>query len=274
MHDFTKATLNWYDSFGRDLPWRRTKDPYPIMVSEFMLQQTQVSRVIPKFEAFMTTFPTIFDLAKAPLSQVIALWSGLGYNRRAKFVWQAAQDIVRDFDGVVPETETELLLLHGFGPYTANAVLAFAYNKPVVVIDANVKNVCNKVFGVTEKEIPQLVSQLVPKKRSRDFYNALMDIGSTYYKKNSDMGDYPYKDLCKWYAGENIPLLKKVKPKSFKDSNRFYRGQIMKKLVEKNVLSLSELEDEQNADMYKEALSQLVSEKLVITEKGSIYLPK
>lgn len=270
-HNFTKRLLQWYSNHKRILPWRQTTDPYKIMVSEFMLQQTQVSRVIPKYLSFLESFPTIQHLAKANQSQVIQHWQGLGYNRRAKFLHSAAIEIVKTHNGIIPQSEKKLLELHGFGPYTANAVLAFAFNKPVIVIDANVKNVLNKVFGVSEKEIPELVKQLVPKENARDFYNALMDIGSAYYKSNSDYTHYPFKEFCKTFNGKEVVPLKKIKQKKFHGSNRWYRGQILKMICEKPI-TIQSIDELHESAKYKSALTQLISENIVVKEKGKIYL--
>lgn len=266
---FTKATLQWYKKYGRKLPWRQTTDAYKIMVSEFMLQQTQVSRVIPKYTAFLQKFPTIESLAHTSLDQVLTLWSGLGYNRRAKYLWLAAQKIVQNHKGIVPCDENVLLTFDGFGPYTANAIVAFAYNKPTIVIDANIKNIFHKVFGIVEKDISKELAKHVPPKHARDFYNALMDIGSLYYKKNSDYQTYPYKEFCAHYSGKNLPLVKKHRQKKFALSNRFFRGQILKKLISEKKIDVSELD----AD-FRFAANQLLAEKLICQDKNTLYLPK
>lgn len=272
--EFAQNLLLWYEEFGRELPWRQTADPYKILVSEFMLQQTQVFRVLPKYEQFLAVFPTLSDLAEAPLSQVLELWSGLGYNRRAKFLQMAAKDIVKDHHGAIPHTENALLQIHGIGPYTANAILAFAFNKPVIVIDANVKNVFNRVFGLTEKEIPEAISRCLPKHHARDFYNALMDIGSTYYKSTSDYSNYPFKDFCKWYLGEEIPKIKKYKQATFIGSNRWYRGQILKGLTQNKTLLIDFFDVRDDSEKYFAALDQLESEGMVVRESGKVYLAK
>ena len=273
---FTKNLLQWYSQFGRVLPWRQTTNPYEIMVSEFMLQQTQVTRVIPKYKAFLKSFPTIEDLACTSLGEVLTHWSGLGYNRRAKFLHNAAKAIVERHKGVVPSNKDELLALPGFGDYTTGAVLAFAYNKPEVVIDANVKNVFNRVFGLTLAEIPTALAECVPEKRSRDSYNALMDIGSVYYKSTSDYTDYPFASVCKWLNGEEIPVIKKYKQSKFLGSNRWYRGQILKLLSTQPSLPIAHFEEMETdeSEKYHAALGQLVSEKMIVREKAAIYLAK
>jgi A/G-specific adenine glycosylase len=125
----------------REMPWRTNVDPYYVLVSELMLQQTQVDRVIPKFEAFMQAFPSIQDLSNASLAEVLTLWSGLGYNRRAKFLHSAAQKVVNDFNGVLPDSLESLVQLPGVGPNTAGAILAYSFNTPVEFIETNVRTV-------------------------------------------------------------------------------------------------------------------------------------
>jgi A/G-specific adenine glycosylase len=263
---FTHNLLAWYDQHGRDLPWRNTTDPYKIMISEFMLQQTQVSRVIVKYNQFLTQFPTIQDLAKANLADVLKLWQGLGYNRRAKYIHNAAKELKdKDF----PNTVEELQLLNGFGPYTAGAVVVFAYNTPALAIDANVKNVFNKVFGVGEKEIPELVKEAIPKERARDFFNALMDIGSQYYKSTSDYQFYPFKEFCCFFNKLPIEPLKKIKQPKFEGSNRYFRGQVLKLLCDKPVI-FTELK--KRGMQYVDAANQLVSEGMVQEKKGTYTL--
>ena len=135
---FRKIVISHYKQLGRHaLLWRHTKSPYHILVSEVMLQQTQVERVLPKYEAFLKAFPTVETLAKAPLRSVLALWVGLGYNRRAKFLKATAEAVVAS-GGVFPVTKAELENLPGIGPYTAGALMAFAYNQPVTIIETNI----------------------------------------------------------------------------------------------------------------------------------------
>lgn len=270
---FTKNLLAWYSINKRDLPWRYTSNPYKIMVSEFMSQQTQISRVVLKYYAFLDKFPTITSLANGKLSDVIALWSGLGYNRRAKFLHEASKEVVFNKNGDFPKTPESLVELPGFGPYTAGAVCAFAFNYPAVVIDANVKTVFNKVFGLTEKEIPGAVKLCLPKNNARDFYNALMDLGSTYFSRGAKFDEqYPFKDFCKTFNGEEVPEIKKVKQKSFVGSNRFYRGQIMKMLVDNTELLLSDLTAFDNSEKYLLAKKQLINEGLILEDNNKLLL--
>jgi len=185
---FAKTVWDYYRAHGRhDLPWRLPRhgghfDPYKIMVSEIMLQQTQVPRVLPKFAVFTAQFPTFAALADAPLGDVLQAWSGLGYNRRAKFLWQAAQMVQQEFGGEVPQTVAELVKLPGIGPNTAGAVLAYSFNKPVMFIETNIRTVfIHHFFGddtsVHDRDIADLVAQTVPD-NAREWYWALMDYGT------------------------------------------------------------------------------------------------
>jgi len=191
--DFQRTVWQHYAQHGRhDLPWRLPAatgvyDPYSIVVSELMLQQTQVSRVIPKYEQFLTRFPDVQSLASAPLGDVLVAWQGLGYNRRAKFLWQTAQRVVEEFGGTFPETMERLVSLPGIGVNTAGAVMAYAYNKSVVFVETNIRTVYIHHFfddqvAVNDKSIYAKVAETLPDSQSensvREWYWALMDYGS------------------------------------------------------------------------------------------------
>lgn len=172
----------------RPMPWREDTRPYYVLVSEIMLQQTQVERVIPKFEAFIQEFPDVQTLAAAPLSAVLTAWSGLGYNRRAKFLHEAAKKVISDFDGVFPNTQKEMITLPGVGVNTAGALLAYSFNAPVTFIETNVRTVYFYHFfsdqeEVADKELWPLVEATVDTEHPREWYWALMDYGS-YLKRN------------------------------------------------------------------------------------------
>ena len=152
---FQQKILSWYEKNKRDLPWRKTTDPYAIMVSEIMLQQTQVDRVIPKYQAFLKAFPTIKDLAEAPTSQVLELWSGLGYNSRAIRLQEAAKIICKQYRGQVPKSRDALMDLPGIGPYTSNAILSFAHNLPFPCMDTNIRRIILHELQLPEKTAPE-----------------------------------------------------------------------------------------------------------------------
>lgn len=186
--DVLSQVLGYYKNNGRSFPWRETTDPYHILVSEYMLQQTQVDRVVPKYIAFLKTFPNIEALASSARKEVLTLWSGLGYNRRAVALHDTAKTLVAEHNSTVPKDRETLLTLLGVGEYTAGAVLAFAYNKPVIMVETNIRTVIlhhciQKKKRVTDKEISALVSHLLQDALMRSvspktFYSAMMDYGA------------------------------------------------------------------------------------------------
>ena len=190
---FRSLVWKFYKEHGRhELPWRKTHDPYKILVSEIMLQQTQVDRVIPFYKNFLKRFPSVYVLAKAPLSEVLIAWQGLGYNRRAKMLHLAAKEVVQKYKGKFPKTVEKLESLPGIGPYTARAVAAFAHNQDVTLIETNVRTVVTHHFfddkkQVDDTEILAVLAKVKPKftseKGSREWNAALMDYGS-YLKRS------------------------------------------------------------------------------------------
>lgn len=172
----------------RDMPWRRDTRPYYVLVSELMLQQTQVARVIPKFEKFVARFADEKTLSEASLAEVLTYWQGLGYNRRAKFLHDAAKMIMRDYDGIFPEDENKVLKLPGVGKNTAGAILAYAFNKPAIFIETNVRTVYIHHFFsgdsiVDDKMIAEKLRQTIDSENPRQFYQNVMDYG-THLKNN------------------------------------------------------------------------------------------
>lgn len=189
----------------RDMPWRADTQPYYVLVSELMLQQTQVARVPVKFEEFIAMFPTIQTLASAPLSEVLRVWTGLGYNRRAKFLHDAAKQVVSRFNGTLPDSFEKLVSLPGIGPNTARAILAYSVNKPVVFIETNIRTVLFAHFFeqgelVTDAQLREVLESVLDHEHPREFYWAMMDYGaelkrqgraaldqSRHYKKQSPL---------------------------------------------------------------------------------------
>ncbi|GAB4268878.1 MAG: A/G-specific adenine glycosylase [Candidatus Promineifilaceae bacterium] len=179
--------LAWWDTHHADLPWRQTKDPYAIWISEIMLQQTQVATVIPYYERWMTRFPTVADLAAASLDEVLKMWEGLGYYSRARNLHEAARVVVAKWGGVLPKTAVNLMMLKGIGRYTAGAVASIAYDEPVPVLDGNVIRVLTRLADIetdvtqsaTKKRLWQLAESLVPAQRPGDYNQALMELGQT-----------------------------------------------------------------------------------------------
>ncbi|MDD5566060.1 MAG: A/G-specific adenine glycosylase [Candidatus Omnitrophica bacterium] len=182
MKQFRRVIYNYYKKHGRALPWRKTQNPYHILVSEIMLQQTQVSRVRVKFPLFIRRFPSIHALAKAPQKQVITAWQGLGYNRRAVHLKRLAEILVSRFKGKVPSSPEALMVLPGIGKATAGAICAFAFNKPVAFIETNIRSVFIHHFfktrqSVSDKELFPYLRRYLDKKNPRKWYSALMDYG-------------------------------------------------------------------------------------------------
>jgi A/G-specific adenine glycosylase len=187
VKEIQRGVLDWYARYGRrNLPWRVVRDPYYTLVSEFMLQQTQVDRVVPKFEAFVERFPDVRALANASAGDVLRLWQGLGYNSRAIRLHALARTIVERFGGVIPRGAEELKRLPGVGPYTVAAIRAFAYDEDDAPVDTNVRRVMHRLFfGVeyparaTRRELDECARALVPHGAAHDWNSALMDLGST-----------------------------------------------------------------------------------------------
>ncbi len=183
---FRKTLLAWYDREKRDLPWRKTKDPYAIWISEIMLQQTQVSTVIPYYERFLAWFPSIQDLASAPEDKLLKAWEGLGYYSRVRNMQVAAQQIVADFNGVFPDSHADILSLKGIGPYTAGAIASIAFNLPEPAVDGNVMRVMARLFEVdydigdpkNRKIFQAIMEKLIDPEHPGDFNQALMDLGA------------------------------------------------------------------------------------------------
>jgi A/G-specific adenine glycosylase len=180
---FVRRLLRWYRTHRRDLPWRRTRDPYRVLVSEIMLQQTQVPRVIPKYREFLRAYPSIRALAAASVDQVRETWYPLGYNIRPVRLHAIAREVVTRFDGKIPGDRKTLLGLKGIGPYTAGAVLAFAYGRRVPLVDVNVRRVLQRVFyglkPARDGWLWRVAAALLPRRAVYDFNQGLMDLGAT-----------------------------------------------------------------------------------------------
>lgn len=255
---FIAYITHWYQLYGRhDLPWRQTTHPYPILVSELMLQQTQVSRVIPKFNYFLQAYPTVDVLADASLAEVLVAWQGLGYNRRARYLWQLARQLVNSSGSHFPKLYTDLEKLPGIGPYTAAAVGAFAYNQPTVVLETNIRAVLLYHFfpcqdRVSDSQLLPLLESCLPLVEPRTWYAALMDYGA--------------------YLKSKLPNPSRksrhhARQSKFHGSIRQVRGEIIRTLTRqpKNQGSHEEIKRqiEGNLEYFELALEQLCSENLV-----------
>lgn len=233
-----RALLSWFHREGRDLPWRRTRDPYAILVAEVMLQQTPVSRVIPKYLSFLESFPTPMILAQASRSDVIKSWASLGYNRRAVWLHQSAKFITNHWGGRVPQDSVDLLTLPGVGSYTAAAVACFAFGKDVPVIDTNVRRVLTRVFfgnaNLSVSCLRDIAKAAVPTGEGWAWNQALMDTGSVFCSVASPSCKLcPLKVWCKMAPLFPLPHNhlegKRVRngiasKNAYKGSRRYYRG--------------------------------------------------
>ncbi|MDB5254971.1 MAG: endonuclease family protein [Candidatus Nomurabacteria bacterium] len=260
---FIKVVYGYYKKLGRhDLPWRKTRDPYKIAVSELMLQQTQVTRVIEKYKEFLKAFPTMKALAEVPLQQVLLVWSGLGYNRRARFLQRMAQAVTEERKGKFPKEFNELLTLPGIGHYTAGAISAFAYNIPVSIIETNIRTVYLHHFyhdsevGVSDKDLMVLIEETLDKDNPREWYWALMDYGS--HLKASGIKIHRNSAQYK-------------KQSTFKGSLREVRGGIMKILTTYSATA-QKLHTILSFDMdrIEKALEQLMKEEFIV-KKGKTF---
>ncbi len=230
IQKFQKIVWGFYTEHKRDLPWRPTRknkvSPYEILVSEYMLQQTQVDRVVPKFQAFLEKFPTMKDLAGASQKGVLSMWSGLGYNRRALYLQKAVQAILETYKGTIPKDPEVLKGLAGVGSYMSHILPVFIYNQPEVLIETNIRTVFLYHFfegkiDVTDEALLEKIRETLPEKDLRDWYYALMDYG-TYLKKEKKIKNTQSKHY--------------IKQKPFKGSLRYVRGTLLKKLVLEKVL--------------------------------------
>src|SRR5437660_2653888 len=245
--------LQWYAEEHRDLPWRSTHDPYAILVSEIMLQQTQVDRVLPKYQQFLAAFPTLADLAAAPTADVISAWVPLGYNMRAVRLQSIARQVIAEFGGRIPDTIDELLQLKGIGRYTAGAIACFAYHKQVATVDTNIYRVLHRIFLGLELPEPKLndatmlafAEQVLPNDEAYNWNQALMDLGATTCSSNNPQCTYcPLQESCRAFtemsqyslfpSGTVLRQLRKVAEKKadyqaqpFTNTNRYFRGRII-----------------------------------------------
>jgi len=174
-----RSLLRWYDKTRRDLPWRHTHDPYAVWIAETMLQQTQVKTVLPYYRRFLGIFPTLKSLDRAPKEKVLALWSGLGYYRRAENLKEAARILASKYGGTLPRDYKALLQLPGVGPYTAGALMSIAFKQRYPALDGNAKRVISRLLNLrTEGKVSEGAWQLVPRSRPGHFNQALMELGS------------------------------------------------------------------------------------------------
>ncbi len=236
--------LTWFDRHQRELPWRRTRDPYRILVSEIMLQQTQVDRVVPYYEQFLAEFPTVEALASAQTGDVIRFWSGLGYNRRAVNLQRAAKHIVNQFGGVFPCSVAEMLELPGVGPYTAGAVACFAFEQDVSFLDTNMRRVVERVFlgvigsaAVKPAQTEAIADRLVPESDGWRWNQALIEFGALQCTSRKPLCVVcPVQQHCRAFPFVQQPdssaeqVVARTRAERFEGSNRYFRGRIIETL--------------------------------------------
>jgi A/G-specific adenine glycosylase len=265
---FTRQLLEWYPQVRRPLPWRATKDPYALLVSEVMLQQTQASRVVPYYEAFLARFPDAEILAKATARDVLEAWSGLGYNRRALQLQAAARMVARDG---WPDDLTEL---PGVGPYTAAAVGSFAWDRDEPALDTNARRVIERIDAVSyaPAALARRAAELLPAGRGADFNQAMMELGATVCRPRAPRcPDCPVRGGCATHAaGGPVPAPRRRGAERFEDSDRWARGRILAAL-----LAGAPLPANLTAERRERALAALERDGLVVRDRdGSIALPE
>ncbi|EMA69190.1 A/G-specific adenine glycosylase [Halorubrum distributum] len=241
------ALVDWYEADHRDFPWRRTEDPYEILVSEVMSQQTQLDRVVPAWEDFLDEWPTAAALADADRADVVAFWSdhSLGYNNRAKYLHEAAGQVESEYGGTFPAEPDELSELMGVGPYTANAVASFAFNNGDAVVDTNVKRVLYRAFDVPDDDdaFERVASRLMPAGESRVWNNAIMELGGVACgkKPRCDEAGCPWREWCHAYQTGDFTAPDVPEQPSFEGSRRQFRGRIVRLLGEHDEMELDAL---------------------------------
>ncbi len=261
---FQEAIWKFYTNYGRDFAWRNIDDPYRIMVSEIMLQQTQTSRVIKKFEQFVTEFPTFCVLAKTTLRHALSMWQGLGYNRRAKYLLEIAQWVITENNGIFPSRTEELIKLPGIGKATAASICAFAFNKPTVFIETNIRTVFIHFFfkneeKVHDNDILPLVAQTLDFENSREWYYALMDYG-VMLKQRPDVS--------------NRKSAHYHKQSRFIGSDRQIRGRIVQILIKQKSIQLYDLVDllVQNRARVERIVADLCRDGLVLFKEKVVSI--
>lgn len=263
LESFKKFIWDFYQQNRRDFAWRNTNNPYHILVSEVMLQQTQTHRVIAKYEEFITAFPTMQALAESSLRDVLSVWQGLGYYRRARYLHQLVQIVVNEYGGMLPQDIKILQTLPGIGPGTAGSIGAFAFNQPTVFIETNIRTVFIHYFfqnkiGVTDKEIMPLIAATVDQHNPREWYYALMDYGV----------------WCK--AQQSNPSRKSAhytKQSKFEGSDRQIRAKILKIITEKEKISHGDLLSviDQNVSRIEKIIDKLISEGFIKKSINGVY---
>jgi len=259
---FREIIGTYYRRNGRQFPWRQTSDPYSILVSELMLQQTQTERVGPKYAAFLETFPTFDCLAEAGLREVLSLWQGLGYNRRARYLHECARQVVERYGGELPRDPALLVELPGIGPGTAGAVAAFAYQVPTVFIETNIRRVYLHFFfpdrdRVHDRELLPIIERTLDTRNPREWYYALMDYG-VY--------------LRSLFSNPNRRSVHYTRQSRFENSNRQVRGAVIRELLSGDATAAElALRTSQDEKRVRQVLNELSEEGMIAAEDGVNY---
>ncbi|WP_135303045.1 HhH-GPD family protein [Haloarcula amylovorans] len=278
-----RALIEWYEADHRAYPWRQTDDPYAILVSEIMSQQTQLDRVVSAWEDFLDRWPTVADLAAADRSDVVGFWTdhSLGYNNRAKYLHEAARQIRDDHSGEWPRDPDGLSELMGVGPYTANAVASFAFNNGNAVVDTNVKRVLYRAFDVPDEDdaFEEVAQALMPEGESRVWNNAIMELGGVACEKTPDCdgAGCPWREWCSAYATGDFTAPDVPTQPAFEGSRRQFRGRIVRLLGEHDKMDLDTLghrirvdytpDGEHGREWLRDLLSDLADDGLVQIEE-------
>ena len=281
-HDrIASALIEWGSGSLRDLPWRRTNDPWRVLVSEVMLQQTSVARVMPKYEAFLEAFPTPAALAQAPLGDALRLWSGLGYPRRCRNLQATAVVLHEQFDGRMPASLEELLALPGIGQYTARAVLAFAHRIDVAVVDVNVSRVLSRLEGVPMKAraLQEFADELIPEGLAWEWNQVMMDFGARHCTVRAPKCDTcPARRECRYKGVGEDPAQSSAgvsKPQArFEGSDRQARGRAMR-AVSSGAMKINDVVEAMRVDEERALvlIASLVNEGLLQRTGSMITLP-
>ena len=272
--DARTAILAWYDARGRTLLFRGTSDPYAILVSEVMAQQTQVARVEATWRSFLTAFPTVESLAAAPTADVLRAWRGLGYNRRALNLQRAARAIVAEHAGRVPGDVASLERLPGIGPYTARAVAALAFGVRVGAVDTNVRRVLGRLAGrvLPPRQLQTVADELVPADRPGDWTHAVMDLGATVCRAAAPRCDAcPVRSWCASAGIDARPTRARVERRPFSATTRWLRGRILDRLCdapEGGWTALSVPMGAHDREAIDDALSAMESEGLIERDRS------
>ncbi|MEN9802077.1 MAG: A/G-specific adenine glycosylase [Actinomycetota bacterium] len=275
--DLHARIFAWVTPSLRQLPWRDERDPWKILVSEIMLQQTSVHRVLGKWEAFIAEFPTTHACAEAELGDVLRLWQGLGYPRRARNLHSAARVIVSEHAGRVPRMLDELMALPGVGPYTARAVMAFAFEDEAAVVDTNIARVLRRLTGesLSARSTQAIADEVLPEGESWLWNQAMMDLGATVCKPRPMCAQCPIQHVCEWRGVGSDPAERPTSARQarFDGSDRQARGRLMKALVSGSVLIVDASEVMgRSSDVSMRLVDALVDEGLIRRSGDELHL--